>query len=149
MRYVQTSDETFVRHIRSEAENIRWDETHQTSVRKLSEDQRVEFGVSRLKMVTPPSFDTYTQTREEGDAVLTDGVWTQNWIVTEVPEDMRAINIRQTRDEKLELSDWMAIRASEGGTATPSDWITYRQALRDIPEQEGFPDEIDWPVEPS
>ena len=149
MRYVQASDETFVRHIRDEVENIQWDETNQTSVRKLSEDQRVEFGVSRLNMVTPPSFDSHTQTREEGDAVLTDGVWTQNWTVIDAPEDIKAINIRQARDAKLELSDWMAIRASEGGTATPSDWITYRQALRDIPGQAGFPNTITWPTEPN
>lgn len=26
--------------------------------------------------------------------------------------------------------------------------VSYRQALRDVPEQETFPDIIDWPVEP-
>jgi len=99
-------------------------------------------------MVTPPFFDVDTQTRAEGDAVLTDGVWTQNWIVTAVPEDIKASNIRQTRNTKLTLSDWMVIRASEGGPAVPSDWATYRQALRDVPAQAGFPNEINWPAEP-
>ena len=27
-------------------------------------------------------------------------------------------------------------------------WKAYRQALRDVPEQEGFPLVIDWPVAP-
>jgi len=148
-RYVQASDETFVRHIGNEVENIQWNESTNTSVRRLSESQRTEFGVSRLKMVTPPFFDVDTQARAEGDAVLADGVWTQNWIVTAAPEDIKAFNIRQTRDAKLGLSDWMVVRASEGGTAVPSDWATYRQALRDVPQQEGFPNEIDWPDEPS
>jgi len=144
-RYVQTSDETFIRHIRNEVENIRWDETNQTSVRKLSEDQRVEFGISHLKMVTPPFFDVDTQARAEGDAVLADGVWTQNWIVTAAPEDIKALNIRQTRDAKLGLSDWHGLTDNE----MTAEMTTYRQALRDVPQQEGFPNEIDWPVEPN
>jgi len=27
-------------------------------------------------------------------------------------------------------------------------WADYRQALRDIPEQAGFPEDIDWPPVP-
>ena len=27
-------------------------------------------------------------------------------------------------------------------------WADYRQALRDIPQQSGFPGDIDWPVKP-
>ncbi len=145
MRYVQTSDETFVRHIRNEVENIQWNESTNTSVRRLSESQRTEFGISRLKMVTPPFFDVDTQSRVEGDAVLTDGVWTQNWIVTAAPEDIKAVNIRQTRDAKLALSDWRAL----SDNTMPSEWTTYRQALRDVPGQAGFPSEVSWPTEPS
>ena len=148
MRYVQTSDETFIRHIRNEVENIQWNESTNTSVRRLSESQRTEFGISRLKMVTPPFFDVDTQSRAEGDAVLTDGVWTQNWIVTAAPEDIKAVNIRQTRDTKLTLSDWIVVKSAEAGTAVPSDWVTYRQLLRDIPAQAGFPNSITWPESP-
>ena len=148
MRYVQTSDETFVRHIPNEVQNIQWNESTNTSVRRLSESQRTEFGISRLKMVTPPFFDVDTQSRAEGDAVLTDGVWTQNWIVTAAPEDIKAVNIRQTRDAKLTLSDWIVVKSAEAGTAVPSDWVTYRQALRDVPAQAGFPNSITWPESP-
>jgi hypothetical protein len=145
MRYVQTSDETFVRHIPNEVENIQWNATTKTTVRKLSEAQREEFGISPLKMVTSPYFDTDTHIREEGDAILVDGVWTQNWIVTDVPEDMRAVNIRRTRTTKLGLSDWRAL----SDITMSAEWTTYRQALRDIPAQAGFPNTITWPTEPS
>tara|TARA_R110000744_G_C19240563_1_gene549202 strand:- start:619 stop:957 length:339 start_codon:yes stop_codon:yes gene_type:complete len=30
-----------------------------------------------------------------------------------------------------------------------AEMTTYRQALRDVPQQEGFPNEINWPVKPS
>ena len=31
----------------------------------------------------------------------------------------------------------------------PSSWKTYRQALRDVPAQAGFPTSITWPTEPA
>lgn len=31
----------------------------------------------------------------------------------------------------------------------PDDWRTYRQALRDVPSQSGFPTDVTWPLEPS
>ena len=32
--------------------------------------------------------------------------------------------------------------------AVSGDWAKYRQALRDIPNQPGFPFEIEWPKKP-
>ena len=29
------------------------------------------------------------------------------------------------------------------------EWRTYRQALRDVPTQEGFPNTVTWPTKPS
>tara|TARA_R100000773_G_scaffold11221_1_gene10377 strand:+ start:5552 stop:5821 length:270 start_codon:yes stop_codon:yes gene_type:complete len=52
---------------------------------------------------------------------------------------------RQERDSKLRATDWRA-----GSDLTMSDeWKAYRQALRDIPAQAGFPNSITWPTEPS
>ena len=31
----------------------------------------------------------------------------------------------------------------------PDQWRTYRQALRDLPAQEFFPETVNWPVAPS
>lgn len=53
--------------------------------------------------------------------------------------------VRNTRNSKLTESDWTQV------TDAPVDqaaWATYRQALRDIPEQAGFPNEVTWPTEP-
>tara|TARA_R110001592_G_C13080944_1_gene742629 strand:+ start:1193 stop:1471 length:279 start_codon:yes stop_codon:yes gene_type:complete len=61
-------------------------------------------------------------------------------IIAELPNDIRA-----GRDRLLAKTDWMS-----GSDVTMSDeWRTYRQALRDIPSQSGFPNTITWPVEPS
>ena len=52
--------------------------------------------------------------------------------------------VRQERNQLLSETDWMA-----GSDITMSDeWRTYRQALRDIPSQEGFPNSVTWPTAP-
>lgn len=53
-----------------------------------------------------------------------------------------------TRDALLSQSDWIVIRAVDQGTPIPTDWQTYRQALRDITNQTGYPLNIVWPVAP-
>jgi len=55
---------------------------------------------------------------------------------------------RAKRDRLLIESDWVTIRATDTGSPVPTEWQTYRQALRDITAQAGFPDTIDWPVKP-
>ena len=59
----------------------------------------------------------------------------------------RAANLRAARDRALQASDWRAIRAVETGVAMDQEWADYRQALRDIPNAEGFPD-IQLPNDP-
>ena len=55
---------------------------------------------------------------------------------------------RATRDGLIASCDWMAIKAFEGGTTVSAEWVTYRQALRDVSAQEGFPNNITWPEKP-
>ena len=55
---------------------------------------------------------------------------------------------RNQRDRLLAESDWVTIRATDTGDPVPTEWQTYRQALRDITEQTGFPENIDWPEKP-
>ena len=55
---------------------------------------------------------------------------------------------RGQRDKLLAECDWVVLRAQELGAAVPTDWTTYRQALRDVSAQEGFPMNIVWPVKP-
>jgi len=52
--------------------------------------------------------------------------------------------VRKDRDGRLAETDWLAL----SDTTMSSEWTTYRQALRDVPGQAGFPNSIDWPTEP-
>ena len=55
-----------------------------------------------------------------------------------------ALEVRLKRDRLLSDTDWMAL---SDNTMTP-EWATYRQALRDITAQEGFPYSVNWPTKP-
>ena len=57
----------------------------------------------------------------------------------------QAKSVRASRDEKLKDCDWTQVADA------PVDkevWATYRQALRDVTTQTGFPWTITWPVAP-
>lgn len=54
------------------------------------------------------------------------------------------LSVREKRNKLLKETDW---RASSDLTLS-TEWATYRQALRDVPSQDGFPHTITWPSEP-
>tara|TARA_R110000851_G_scaffold313129_1_gene474620 strand:+ start:213 stop:488 length:276 start_codon:yes stop_codon:yes gene_type:complete len=60
------------------------------------------------------------------------------------PVIANAIRSRADRDALLAESDYMAL-----ADRITDDWRNYRQALRDLPEQAGFPTSITWPTKPS
>ena len=57
----------------------------------------------------------------------------------------QAKSVRNSRTVMLKDSDWTQIADS---TADKAAWATYRQALRDVTAQAGFPWTIDWPEAP-
>lgn len=68
-------------------------------------------------------------------------------VFTAPPPDLEALarNARSQRNRLLSASDWTQVSDAQVDRAA---WATYRQALRDIPDQAGFPTEIVWPSEP-
>jgi hypothetical protein len=57
----------------------------------------------------------------------------------------QAKSVRTTRGEKLKNSDWTQVADAPVDKAA---WATYRQALRDVTQQSGFPWTITWPTQP-
>jgi hypothetical protein len=57
----------------------------------------------------------------------------------------QATSVRASRTQMLKDSDWTQIADS---TADKTAWATYRQALRDVPTQAGFPWAVTWPDAP-
>ena len=70
--------------------------------------------------------------------------YTAKYTEIENAEPMRLLRVE--RDRRLAETDWMA-----GSDLTMSSaWTTYRQALRDVPAQEGITglDDVTWPTKP-
>lgn len=57
----------------------------------------------------------------------------------------QAFRIRQERDMRLASYDFTQLDDSPVDKAA---WATYRQALRDIPQQDNFPWQVQWPTQP-
>ena len=61
----------------------------------------------------------------------------------------QAKSVRDQRGEKLKDCDWTQVAdALLDAPATKTAWAEYRQALRDVTNQEGFPWTITWPEQP-
>jgi hypothetical protein len=56
-------------------------------------------------------------------------------------------NIQQRRTIALTQSDWTQL--PDVPLATKEAWAVYRQALRDITDQPGFPLDVVWPEPPN
>ena len=61
-------------------------------------------------------------------------------------EQQVSAKVRLERNILLDQTDYTQTPDSPPDTA---EWATYRQALRDIPAQEGFPFEVQWPELPA
>ena len=57
----------------------------------------------------------------------------------------QAALIRSQRTQKLAESDWSQVADAPVDKAA---WAVYRQALRDVTTQTGFPWEVTWPAQP-
>jgi hypothetical protein len=57
----------------------------------------------------------------------------------------QAASVRASRTEKLRECDWTQ---AADAPINKEVWAIYRQALRDITTQAGFPWTVEWPVEP-
>ena len=67
--------------------------------------------------------------------------------VEDIP--MTDVEARAKRDKLLAETDWTQVLDAPIDAATREAYRAYRQALRDITEQEGFPETITWPELPA
>lgn len=67
--------------------------------------------------------------------------WTDSgWVLSEPA-------VRAHRSALLAACDWTQL--PDVPTATREAWVPYRQRLRELPEQSGYPEVVNWPVPPT
>lgn len=81
-----------------------------------------------------------------------DGKWFTKYSVVDMGQDAKdaldaqqAASVRSQRTQKLVESDWTQVADAPVDKAA---WAVYRQALRDVTTQTGFPWEVEWPTQP-
>lgn len=121
-------------------------------LKNMSAEALEEWGVFEVEEQTPPTINEATESLEQGTPVLVDGKWKQTWVVTEtsVEEiDKRLTTqmalIRSQRNDLLDATDYTQMPDYPGSDEERNFWISFRQALRDIPSQPGFPWQVEWP----
>jgi hypothetical protein len=123
-----------------------------------------------LQAPQPTNTDPLKTIRLNGVVQDSLGNWVQNWEVVDLFTDTtvegvtttkaqheeafmarrnteRWTQVRSQRDSLLKDTDWLSIRAADTVTPMPTEWSTYRQALRDVTEQSD-PFNIVWPTKP-
>lgn len=113
----------------------------------VDDETLASFGMVRVVTVDRPAV-TESQAVEEGQPVFSEGNWVQTWSVRELNGDevqQRMDIVRDQRNALLSASDWTQLADA---TVDKAAWATYRQALRDIPQQAGFPYNVTFPVTP-
>lgn len=88
----------------------------------------------------------------EGEPVNVNGTWVRSFDVVaksaeqiESEYQQQAESIRSERNRLLSETDWTQLADSPVDNVA---WITYRQALRDITNQGGFPFNVIFPTKP-
>jgi hypothetical protein len=145
--YALIQNETFVRWV-----NLEIDYPH-TSFPNVVTTKDLPDGIVVVELKPPPILPSplHVVEREEFP-VLNDGVWSFSYNVREMSEEeaeqatlLKAHEVRLERNRRISLSDWSQLTDA---TVDKAAWAAYRQALRDITTQPGFPFNIRWPDEP-
>jgi hypothetical protein len=93
-----------------------------------------------------PSHDDLTQVLVRDLApTLVGGTWVIGYTVENLPFDMAAVNVRTRRQSLFDETNWMGLSDTPEMT---DEWKIYRQVLRKITTQEGFPYSVEWPTKP-
>ena len=132
---------------------LRRDNPNTSFPKQIPSEMLESYGVYTVVYTDMPSIDDRTQkVEQEATPSLVAGAWTVGWTTSdktaeEVQEydDTQAASVRSERGALLAQSDWTQV-ADAPVDATV--WATYRQALRDITDQAGFPNDINWPTQP-
>ena len=111
----------------------------------LSTEQLDAAGYNEAVPLTREPYTTHETEWAKGD----DLIYREEIVTAVVDEAARdeatAAAIRAERDRLLRASDWTQVADAP---VDQEAWALYRQALRDLPDQIGFPGAVEWPVEP-
>lgn len=105
------------------------------------------YGYSIVKQAEIPELGLGQECNMGAPVANDDGYWYETYTITDDAAKAIAIKsakVRQERDQLLADTDWSQLN----DVVSPPGYVEYRQALRDITSQPGFPDNVLWPTLP-
>jgi len=112
-----------------------------------------EYNVYPYTLAEKPDYNEATQYITRGKFVEVNGAWIQPYEIYDYTSEelstkqaIIAKEIRAERNKLLLESDWTQVADAP---VDKTAWATYRQALRDITIQEGFPFNATFPTKPT
>lgn len=123
--------------------------------KNVSHETLARYGVYPVTVVAAPEYNQITQRLVTQQPTLVDGSWTVTKAVVDKEQEQidaerteQAASVRNQRNKKLTETDWTQLIDSPFSNDSNGVWQAYRQALRDLPSQEGFPYNVTWPQKP-
>lgn len=143
VEYPVSREQVDSRYIKPNANVVGFDMTYLSSI-----------GVYPVKPTDAPGVDV-TMKVVAVTPMLIAGEWVETYeIVAKTQEELAndmivwSQSMRDQRDALLRMSDWTQLADAPLTAETKQSWVEYRQLLRDIPSQSGFPFNVTWPTTP-
>ena len=121
--------------------------------RQISDETAASFNCFPVAPTTPPAEDHTVNL--ERTAVNQSGTWVEEWISTPATSEeiaertaAKSNDVRDDRNKRLAECDWTQLADSPLDADAKLAWALYRETLRTVPEQPGFPWNVEWPPVP-
>lgn len=120
---------------------------------EMSDSELSEWGVQPVTEEPAPTFNEATEQAEQAEPALINGSWLVAWVISAASSEeqeqrrtKKALEVRLFRDTGLKGCDFTQLLDSADDTK--AKWSDFRQLLRDVPQQTGFPWNVTWPIPP-
>ena len=138
--------------------DLRRDNPQTSFPKKIGDAILASYGIYHVMPETQPEYDNLVQSLvrdpephnnetavdEETGETYNTGRWVIGYTAENKPQDQAEDAVRNKRDQLLKETDWMAL----SDVTMSAEMTSYRQALRDITGQAGFPYSVTWPTKP-
>lgn len=137
-------------------ENIRYLFPNVTFPKIFAPEDVEPYGFGMYEFSQIPEVPRFHKVIEGTPTRNSNGIWYQTWNIVEMTDDEktsatteRENMIRSERFFKLSITDWTVLSDVILTDDKKLAFSTYRQQLRDITNQPGFPWDVIWPTPPS
>ena len=151
MNYIHAQDTNVIEYPYS-IEKLRSDNPETSFPAVMSEEELAEWGVFAVEEEITPAYNEQTESIDLQAPSLVNGLWLRAWLVTSASTEemeqrkiIKSAEVRRRRNRLLSETDYSQISDFQGSEAEKLNFAQFRQQLRDLPQQEGFPFSYVWP----